>query len=749
MTSQAPQRLGLVFPEQPAGNSSQQHSSDAYACLAAATGISGQKQATNRYQNTSSYPRSGDGGVYRRSHAPYHQSQGYDYGQGSDHWNARTAQDYWHGEHGNARQANQSQSVPLSHTPHSATRDASQPAYGEYYAHKHGNSNSCTNQGNQQYTQDPPPARNPSWESWPTKQDLPQQTAYDELWEQDPWAYHSEVESEGPNPPEQRHTLGISSNPWRTTLRSEMDSFTMCVREYLPQDLAPDSPEAELSALMYRYGMPRDPSTWQRWPDLFFPKANKLPNGWTRLWDELAHRIICYRVLDGLIHLNHCAPCSELPLIDKDTRTALECEARQKILAGDLAVVDVRVIPALREARRTMLLNLHAANSKAGLPMVATVEQMEAIGNRPPKMPKAMWPDRVTPGTPPLQLADQPDTPLPSGDAAPTEEHALPKIERTNLLLQQAIFPTAPIQLPWTVPPALRENGSILAELCSNAPVVDYPALHILAAMGAESAGHPLPGGIAGPGAWDQASPTARELDIGHLPWPNMVSAVFNTAAKKYLQPQEIASPFTRTMVELILERSGTAREQDFVSKLAQFGKDPTAQRILYMKDISTTALGRLNRPGAWLLDYVYTVMGVLFGVTRTTAKYTAVLNATHRAVMERCFPDVANTSHANSDNNRGNQMEALCWELFESGLAELILAQAFHSLRLARAAKCAETGSPPPQDISEPPSHNSQSLALIRFAHLHGYSTHSRGSAPGATPSIPPPLPPGAFGSM
>merc|ERR1712240_1003297 len=101
-----------------------------------------------------------------------------------------------------------------------------------------------------------------------------------------------------------------------------MDSFTMSVGEYLPQDLAPDSPEAELSALMYRYGMPRDPSTWQRWPDLFFPKATKLPNGWTRLWDELAHRIICYRVLDGLIHLNHCAPCSELPLIDKGTRTA-------------------------------------------------------------------------------------------------------------------------------------------------------------------------------------------------------------------------------------------------------------------------------------------------------------------------------------------------------------------------------------------------------------------------------------------
>ena len=93
--------------------------------------------------------------------------------------------------------------------------------------------------------------------------------------------------------------------------------------------------------------------------------------------------------------------------------------------------------------------------------------------------------------------------------------------------------------------------------------------------------------------------------------------------------------------------------------------------------------------------------------------------------------------------------MEALCWVLFESGLAELILAQAYHCIRLARAANSAEAGMPPQQEVSELPSHHSQSLALIRFARLHGYTTHSTGGASGAAPSIPPPIPPGAFGSM
>ena len=83
---------------------------------------------------------------------------------------------------------------------------------------------------------------------------------------------------------------------------------------------------------------------------------------------------------------------------------------------------------------------------------------------------------------------------------------------------------------------------------------------------------------------------------------------------------------------------------------------------------------------------------------------------------------------------------------LFESDLAELILAQAFHCHRLAMAAQLAEAGAPPPHEATELSSHQSQSMALIRFARLHGYTAHSPGGASGTASH--PPLPPGAFGS-
>ena len=155
-------------------------------------------------------------------------------------------------------------------------------------------------------------------------------------------------------------------------------------------------------------------------------------------------------------------------------------------------------------------------------------------------------------------------------------------------------------------------------------------------------------------------------------------------------------------MLELILERSGTLIEQDFATKLKDFGSRPPAQRVLYMQGLTTTSLGKLTRPGAWLLDYVYTAVGVICGDTKPTVTYTAVLNSIHRELLELCFPDVANTSHASSDNNRGNQMEALCWILFEANLAELILAQAYHSHRLTMAAKLSEAGAPPSHEVTE-----------------------------------------------
>ena len=94
----------------------------------------------------------------------------------------------------------------------------------------------------------------------------------------------------------------ISYNPWYVAMRDYADSFT--IKPCLPEPAVQPSPEFDLIQIMDRYGMPRDPYTWMRWPDVYFPRFTALPNGWTRLWDETAHRIVCYRAIDGKVHLD-------------------------------------------------------------------------------------------------------------------------------------------------------------------------------------------------------------------------------------------------------------------------------------------------------------------------------------------------------------------------------------------------------------------------------------------------------------
>ena len=312
-------------------------------------------------------------------------------------------------------------------------------------------------------------------------------------------------------------------------------------------------------------------------------------------------------------------------------------------------------------------------------------------------------------------------------------------------MLQHILRPTAfNVELPWTVPPALKESGAFLSELCGCAPVSEYPALHILAALGADVAGYPLPAGLAGPRAWDQATPRTRELDIGHLPWPGIILAVFSAAADKFLGPSEFTTPFSRTMLELILERSGTLNEQDFVDKLADFGSRPPAQRVLYMQGLTTAALGKLTRPGAWLLDYVYTVISVIYGDAKPSVLFTPVPNATHLELLELCFPHAAQSDHGCSRNNRGNQMEAMSWLEFEADHSELVLAQAFHSRRRARLAQLAEAGATDAHD--EAGQASTQMQALIQYGQQLGYtfqppdpSVHATRHGSAHEPRLPP----------
>ena len=94
----------------------------------------------------------------------------------------------------------------------------------------------------------------------------------------------------------------------------------------------------------------------------------------------------------------------------------------------------------------------------------------------------------------------------------------------------------------------------------------------------------PLPRGLVGPAARDRADPQALILDIGHLPWAPILEAVVST-------------------------------------EMANFGMRPPVQQVLRWH-ITPATLTILNRPGAWLLDYAYTLVCVLFMDLQPSTKF-------------------------------------------------------------------------------------------------------------------------------
>ena len=87
-----------------------------------------------------------------------------------------------------------------------------------------------------------------------------------------------------------------------------------------------------------------------------------------------------------------------------------------------------------------------------------------------------------------------------------------------------------------------------------------------------------------------------------------------------------------------------------------------------------------VNRPGAYLLDTMYTMLLILSGhikdKRRATLKYEVVPNPTLRAVAMEVFPAGASSR---SLNYIGNSVESLAWLLLEADRCDMVLALAFH----------------------------------------------------------------------
>ena len=123
------------------------------------------------------------------------------------------------------------------------------------------------------------------------------------------------------------------------------------------------------------------------------------------------------------------------------------------------------------------------------------------------------------------------------------------------------------------------------------------------------------------------------------------------------------------------------------------FGTQSPVRRLLGMQGHTVASLATLNRPGAWLLDYAYTVIRVLYREAQTSSSYSVIPNSAHLTLFQWCFEEHAASEHGSSSNNRGNQMELLGWLAVEADRPELVLAQAFHSRKAERAAERSANG--------------------------------------------------------
>ena len=169
---------------------------------------------------------------------------------------------------------------------------------------------------------------------------------------------------------------------------------------------------------------------------------------------------------------------------------------------------------------------------------------------------------------------------------------------------------------------------------------------------------------------------------------------------------------------------------------MSGFATRPPVAAILAMQGHSDATLKPLSRPGAWLLDYCYTLISVLERRARDTAHYVAVANSTHKLVLQTCFPELAQDQTNSSPNNRGNQMETLAWLMLEADRPDLLLALAYRLFHTAHQEEGNDASDSEPPDMGRLQQFLSDMMAKSDASG----GTQARASGPSSLPRAPPP---------
>ena len=193
--------------------------------------------------------------------------------------------------------------------------------------------------------------------------------------------------------------------------------------------------------------------------------------------------------------------------------------------------------------------------------------------------------------------------------------------------------------------------------------MLQYPLLHTLAMKEAEGRDWPV--------------------TMNELPWNHIVRTVFTRAAD-LARLSCRGKPFDPELLELMLEHQGLNTLPGLKQALGDLAQKAEAVRLTMNMQIPAGLLMRLTRPGAWLLDTVFTMLLILAKEVPCKRlpdlQYDVVPNKKLAALADRVFPPA---TEPRSLNNIGNSVEHLAWLLLEADRCDIILALAWHARQM------------------------------------------------------------------
>ena len=197
--------------------------------------------------------------------------------------------------------------------------------------------------------------------------------------------------------------------------------------------------------------------------------------------------------------------------------------------------------------------------------------------------------------------------------------------------------------------------------VCGLAPAASWPLLHVLAN---EIVADMPPG-----------NPALLE----QLPWDDIVRTVFTRAAAMGAQDCR-GEEFQVKFLLLVLERQDLATLDGLRRSLAYMATVSPAIQHTLLGQGTDSWLRVVNRPGAYLLDTVYTMVLILCGHLtrrrRQNLQYEAVPNQNLHAVAVEVFPEEIIGRNL---NYVGNSVESLAWLLLEADRCDMVVALAVH----------------------------------------------------------------------